>query len=98
VIDAGEEPIGTVKRLPVVVRNDSPRDVRLIGGTAGCSCTTTQSLPVTVPADGETTVEIELKFRGTPGDFQHTFEFFTDAKAQPKLHGVIVGRVAGTPP
>mgnify|MGYP000877330594 CR=1 FL=1 len=51
VIDAGEETVGTVKRLPVTVTNSSSRDVRLIGGSVSCSCTTTQSLPVTVPAD-----------------------------------------------
>jgi Protein of unknown function (DUF1573) len=98
VIDAGEETVGTVKRLPVTVTNNSSRDVRLLGGSVSCSCTTTQNLPVTVPADGEVVVEIELKFRGTPGQFDHRFEFFTDDKAQPKLHGVIVGRVADTPP
>ncbi len=98
VLDAGEEPVGTVKRLTVTVTNASSKDVRIIGGSANCSCTTTQNLPVTVSADGTAEVEIELKFRGTPGQFDHKFEFFTDDKTQPKLHGVIVGRVADTPP
>jgi hypothetical protein len=98
VIEAGEETADTVKRFPVTVTNSSSRDVRLIGGKSGCTCTTTQSLPVTVPADGEVVVEVELKFRGTPGQFEYPFEFFTDDKTQPKLHGVIVGRVAATPP
>ncbi|MCU0705922.1 MAG: DUF1573 domain-containing protein [Fimbriiglobus sp.] len=98
VIDTGEESEGTVKRLAVTVVNTSSRDVRLIGGSVSCSCTTTQNLPATVPADGELTVEIELKFRGTPGQFEHRFEFFTDDKKQPKLSGVIAGRVAATPP
>ena len=98
VIDAGEEPAGTVKRFAVTVRNASSRDVRIVGGSVSCSCTTTQNLPVTVPADGAAEVEIELKFSGTPGQFDHRLEFFTDDKTQPKLHGVIVGRVAHTPP
>ena len=34
---------------------------------------------------GEVTVELELTFRGTPGDFAYPFEFLTDDKTQPKL-------------
>lgn len=98
VVEAGEESVGAVKRFSVTVTNSSSRDIRILGGSVSCSCTTTQNLPVTVPADGEVVVEIELKFRGTPGQFEHRFEFFTDDKTQPKLHGVIVGRVADTPP
>ena len=98
VADAGEEPAGTVRRLPVTVTNSSSRDVRILGGTSSCSCTTTRDLPTTVPADGEVTVELELTFRGTPGDFAYNFELLTDDKTQPKLHGVITGRVAGPPP
>lgn len=95
VVDAGEEPAGTVKRLPVTVANSSSHDVQIIGGTAGCSCTTTRDLPKLVPADGEVTVELQLTFRGTPGDFTHHFELLTDDKTQPKLQGVVTGRVAG---
>lgn len=98
VVDAGEEPEGTVKPLSVTVTNTSSRDVRLIGGSVSCTCTTTQNLPVTVPAEGQVVVEIELKFRGTPGQFEHRFDFITDDKTQPRLHGVIIGRVADTPP
>jgi uncharacterized protein YaiE (UPF0345 family) len=98
VIDAGEESVGTVKQLLLTVTNASSEDIRLIGGSVSCSCTTTQNLPVTVPANGEVIVEIELKFRGTPGQFEHRFDFYTSDKKQAKLHGVIVGRVADSPP
>ena len=98
VVDAGEESAGTVKRLKVTVTNSSSRDVRIVGGSVSCSCTTTTNLPITVPADGEVIVELELMFRGTPGHFDHSFVFFTDDKKQSKLHGVIVGRVADAPP
>ena len=43
---------------------------------------------------GSADLDIEINFKGTPGEFSHRFEFFTDIKTQPKLHGVIVGRVA----
>lgn len=98
VVDAGEEPSGTGKRLTTTVVNSSPHVVRLIGGSVGCRCTTTRNLPLTVPAGGEAEVELLLTFQGTPGHFDHTFELFTDDKTQPKLHGVIVGRVADPPP
>ncbi len=76
VVEAGEASEGTVKRLQVTVTNASSRDVRIIGGTANCSCTTTQNLPTTIPADGDVVVEIEIQFRGTPGQFEYKFEFF----------------------
>ncbi len=97
VIDAGEEPSGKVKRLAVVVTNKSDHDIRLIGGSVSCSCTTTVNLPITIPAESEVEVELELKFRGTPGQFDHNFELLTDDKTQPKLRGVIIGRVADAP-
>jgi hypothetical protein len=98
VVEAGEAAEGTRRQFPVMLTNSSSRDVRIVGGNADCSCTTTRNLPVTVPASGEVTIEIELKFRGTPGRFEHHFELFTDDKVRPKLRGVIVGRVADTPP
>ncbi len=94
VIDAGEGTVGMTKQLPVIVTNASSRDIRLIGGGASCSCTTTQNLPTIVPAGSEVAVQIELTFRGTPGKFEHRFEFFSDDKKQPKLYWVIVGQVA----
>ncbi|AMV27856.1 hypothetical protein VT84_25865 [Gemmata sp. SH-PL17] len=97
VVEAGEATEGTRRQFPVVVTNRSSRDVRIIGGNADCTCTTTRNLPVTVPASGEVTVEIDLKFRGTPGRFEHRFELFTDDKTHPKLRGVIVGHVADAP-
>lgn len=97
VVEAGEATEGTVRQFRVVVTNSGSRDVRIVGGNVDCSCTTTQNLPVTVPAFGEVTIEIELKFRGTPGRFEHHFELFTDDKAQPKLRGVIISQVTDTP-
>jgi hypothetical protein len=98
IVQAGEEPVGTKKRLAATVTNASSQDIRLIGGSVSCSCTTTQNLPVTVPAESSLEVEIELQFRGSPGQFEHRFEFFTSDKKQPKLVGVIVGRVADPSP
>ncbi len=91
--DLGEEPAGKVVTFRIEVVNRSGRDVRLIGGTASCSCVATDDLPVTVPANGSVSVSGRILFSGTPGQFKHEYEFFTDLPAQPRVGGRIVGRV-----
>ncbi len=95
VIDAGIEPVRTVKLIPLRVRNVGFREVRILGGSADCSCTTTRKLPVTIRADSEVQIELQIEFRGAPGRFSHAFELMVvDDMKQVKLHGVIVGEVA----
>ena len=78
-------------------KNHSDREVNLIGGSYGCRCTTTKNLPLTIAANGSAEIDIEITFKGTPEEFNHRFKFFTDIKTQPKLNGMIVGRVADPP-
>lgn len=96
--DLGSTPAGETLTKRVAVTNLSDRDVRLIGGSVSCSCTTTRGLPVTVPAGGTVDIEIEVKVAGTPGRFAHSYELFTDIAAQPKLQGQITGTVSEPAP
>jgi hypothetical protein len=98
VLNAGKEIPGTSKILDLTVINKGPTSVTLIGGSASCSCTTTQDLPVVLPANQQVVITMVFKFRGTNGDFQHNFDLYTDDPAQPNLHGVIVGRVVSDTP
>lgn len=91
--DLGEEPAGKVRTFTVEVVNRSDRDVRLIGGTASCSCVATDELPVTVPANGSIMLDVRIMFSGSPGQFKHEYMFYTDLLAQPQIGGQIVGRV-----
>ena len=94
VLDVGASPIGTAKLVKVTLNNRSGKPVRVTGGSVTCSCTATQNLPVSIPADGSADIEIELKFTGTPGRFEHKYQLFTDSDGQPKLYGAITGIVS----
>ena len=98
VVEAGQNIVGTKTQLRTTVRNHSDQDVKLIGGSVSCNCTTTRNLPLTVPAHGSVEIEIDLDFKGTPGQFTHRFELLTDHRKQPKLHGTITGTVLESVP
>lgn len=89
--DAGE---GTVRAVPFRLVNRSDRPVRILGGSAACTCVTTGGLPVTIPAHGTVTIEIVIAYTGSPGQFGHRFELFTDQNYQPTVRGRVTGTVS----
>ena len=92
--DAGTAPQGETRDVPVTIENVTSADLHLIGGTASCACVATGDLPLTVPAGGQVTAHVTIKFTGQAGQFKHTFLWYTDSHAQPRLSGSIAGRVA----
>jgi hypothetical protein len=92
--DVGVASGGEVRVFEVRVENLTDSDVRLVGGTSNCACVATDDLPLTIPAGGATDVHVRVKFTGEPGRFRHTFHWYTDAPAQPRLGGRVTGRVA----
>jgi hypothetical protein len=92
--DAGTAPKGESRIVPVTVENITDADLRLIGGTASCSCVATYDLPLTVPAGGKATANVKIKFTGESGRFKHTFVWYTDAPSQTQLSGSVTGQVA----
>jgi hypothetical protein len=59
--DFGDGAPGDTLLTQVEVRNWTAQPVRLIGGTADCSCVATDDLPLTVPPGGGLAVTIRLK-------------------------------------
>jgi len=97
IVDAGTGVADEQKTLAVSLTNVSSESVRIIGGSVSCSCTTTAGLPVNL-APGETiALNIQLTFKGAPGEFTHRFEFLTDTNKQPKVRGAIQGRIVAAP-
>lgn len=92
--DLGSVGPGMKAEAPVTVVNRSARPVRLIGGSASCSCTTTQGLPVDIPAGGKVEIQITVNVNGSPGRFAHGYQLFTDLAGWPRISGRVTGRVA----
>ncbi|QJW98785.1 MauE/DoxX family redox-associated membrane protein [Frigoriglobus tundricola] len=65
--DAGAAPKGESRTVPVTVENLSETDVNLFGGTTTCACVATADLPLIVPAHGQATVHVTIKFTGEMG-------------------------------
>lgn len=78
--------VGDLKTATATVRNWTDAPLRLIGGTADCSCLATEDLPVVVPANDGVEVRVRLKIpAGTPGQLTRTVEFLTDCPKHPRL-------------
>jgi len=87
----GQGELGQTRLIPITLHNYSETSIRVIGGSVSCACMTLQDLPMTVPAGGTVTVNIEITFKGSPGRFSHSFRFFHDGPEQST-----VGRFTGT--
>ena len=70
-LDFGQEELGTIQDRWVVVHNWSDRPLSVVGGTANCSCLTTQDLPILIPPKESKSIRIQVKFKGSPGYFQY---------------------------
>ncbi len=92
-VDAGPGAQNDMRGVLVTVENLTGTDVRLIGGTSSCSCLAIEDLPTTIPAGGQSTLHVTIKYIGDPGEFRHTFVWHTDAPGQPRVAGNITGRV-----
>jgi hypothetical protein len=93
VTDLGEDTSQKERTFSVQLLNGTDQPVRVVGGTARCSCVVIDDLPVTVPANGRERIQVRGRFTGTPGRFQHTFLLLTDCKEQPAVVGRFAGRV-----
>jgi len=97
-IEPGLTDIGNIQRLQtrsltVVLRNQTDHPIRILGGTADCSCVTTDDLPVVVPARGTQPIQIKVIFRGQPAKFRRNFFLYTDDEDQPLAVARIQGRI-----
>lgn len=77
----------------VRVRNFTDRPVRLIGGTADCSCVTTSDLPITLAPHGEAAIGVKLKLPESTGNFTRVAAIWTDCDDQRSLRLRLGGRV-----
>jgi hypothetical protein len=95
--EVGEGKFGAERTFRVQLANRTDRAIRLVGGTASCSCIATNDLPLTLAARKTASIEVVLKFGGSPGRFQRSYVLFTDDDKQPVVVARFSGRVFGGP-
>lgn len=92
--DLGSRPVGEVVVFQLSVANHSGKEVRLVGGSASCSCAVLDELPLDIPAGERRDVSVRAAFKGTPGRFQHEVMLYTDHQDQVQLVARFGGAVA----
>ncbi len=90
VSDMGDGLAGEERSFTIRITNHSDHQVRVVGGTASCSCFTTDDLPVTLLPGQSHPLTIRMVFRGQVGRFQRRFNLYTDDG-----QGTIVARYSG---
>lgn len=75
VLDLGEGAGGETREVTVTLTNWTDQPIQLFGGTADCSCTVLQDLPVTIPAREFREVAIQVRLSGKPGIFTRKAAF-----------------------
>jgi hypothetical protein len=91
-IDVGNGEPGDERDAVLELVNHFGYDVRVLGGTADCSCVATVGLPVSIP-DGETrAITVKVHLSGGPGLFTHQALVWTDAEEARTLRFILTGR------
>jgi len=67
--------------------------VRLIGGTADCSCTVLQDLPLEIGAGEMRSVTVNVVMSGKPGIFTRKAGFFIDDHGMKRIDFRLTGRI-----
>lgn len=96
VTDMGSDIAGQRRKFTVRIHNHTSRPVKIVGGTAGCSCVATDDLPVLIPPGSSATVTVRARFKGTTGMFQYEFYFYTDEERQKRVPARFKGQIIAT--
>jgi hypothetical protein len=93
VTDVGEGPQGEQRTFTIQLTNNTMTPVRIVGGTTTCACIATSDLPLTIEPQQSQTLSIQIRFRGSPGRFQHRFDLYTDSDDKRWVRARFAGRV-----
>lgn len=93
ITELGEGVAGKQLTFQVQLRNYSDNPINVVGGTTSCACIATQDLPITIPAGGNQSINVKIKFSGSPGKFAHRFVLYSDSEERltvARFSGVIM--------
>jgi hypothetical protein len=81
------------KAAALAIWNRTDRTVRVLGGSANCSCVTTNDLPVVIPAHERKVISIRLMYPAETGFFARSAWLMTDDPIAQRLVLSLSGRV-----
>jgi len=85
-LDLGVGRAGDRLEAVALVHNYSSAPVRIVGGTADCTCVTTVGLPLVIPPGGRADVPVTLTIpTSTPGRLDRVLTLYTDCPSKPQL-------------
>ena len=79
--------------MKIELGNWTDKPIRLIGGTADCSCTVLADLPMTIPPKQVRAVSIDFSFLGKPGLFTRQTAIIVDDEGLSRVDFGITGRI-----
>jgi len=85
VLDFGTGKPGDKLTATVTVRNWTDQPVRVLDGTADCTCIATHDLPVTINPGQKAHISVSLNLPSTTGQLTRVIEFSTDCPHQAKI-------------
>jgi hypothetical protein len=91
--DLGSALPGQSHSVIIDVWNWTGDPIRLIGGTADCSCTVLQDLPVEIPAGAARSVIVNVMMSGKPGIFTRRAGFVIDDHGMKRVDFRLTGRI-----
>ena len=97
VTDLGRMSAGEEKTVPIRVRNATDHPIRILGGSADCSCVTTQDLPLLIAARQAQTIRIRVRPPGPLGTFRRSYILFTNDPVQPRAVANVVATLVEEP-
>ncbi len=92
-IDMGEGAPAETRAASVELTNRTEQPIRLIGGSADCSCTVLGDLPVTVPPGESRSITITMNLPKTPGMFNRKAQLTIDDDGFKTVGFRLTGRI-----
>lgn len=87
---------GEQRTVSVEVANWTDEPIRLIGGTADCTCTVLGDLPVAIPAKESRSVSVEINLSKRPGIYTRNAGFLVDDQGLKQIGFAMTGRILKT--
>jgi hypothetical protein len=97
VTDLGDCARGETRTFFIRADNHTDHPIRIIGGTANCSCVVTDDLPALVLPRESRTLRIAVTFWGRAGIAQVPFFLYTDDETQPRVVARFTRNIIETP-
>jgi hypothetical protein len=97
-LDFGSVAAGDSVTQSATIYNTSADQLWIVGGTADCSCTTLNDLPVMVPPGESRAVSIRVRFPAEPGRVERRCTLWTNSPTRDVIELTLHGRCVGPSP